>query len=373
MDALHCFQCEAKNPPGQPFCGHCGSALKLSEYIASRVKHELDDATRDREILETESAINVFERAWKWMRLAVGIFVGAGGLAIGVVLAVSGWQAADFLKTVKTAKQSVIDTSKQTEGAIKATSQLSVGEIQKASSEAIDANRTSSEKAAGLSKSLETTAAKTKSELNAEASSVRTDVASSKAELEQLKKLQPEFNSMRMQLAKATSDLADQQKVISNSEDFVKHVFSSHVNYYFDFTEFIQPNHSIVIPSTGNGKSTVVFMLVPDSPIDGTLQLQQRVAVQPVGSFLHIHNLILFFWGDPAAGLRTQPLSVSYFPDKSDKDLIKSLTFRDGRGYADDQPFPKFGQTDPDWKGNKWMPLAQQPTAAKPEEKAPKR
>ena len=44
-------------------------------------------------------------------------------------------------------------------------------------------------------------------------------------------------------------------------------------------------------------------------------------------------------------------LAVSYFPDKSDKEIIKALTIRDGRVYADDQPMPKFGQADPDFKG----------------------
>ena len=373
MDAHRCFQCEAKNPPDQSFCGQCGAALKLGDYISTRVRRELEDLVRDRNVVETESAINVFERAWKWMKLAFGIFAGAIGIVTAIILAVSGWQASDFLKTVNTAKQSVVSTANTTRDAINKTSIQSVNDIQKASSAAVKANLDSSADATRLSKDLKNTAAQTKSDLKSEAASVRSEVANSQSELEQLKRLQPEFDSMRAQLTRATSDLAEQQKVISSSEDFVKHVFSSHITYYFDLKEFVQPNHSIVIPATGGSKNSVVLMLLPDSPIDGTLQLQQRVAVQPAGSYFHIHNLILFFWGDPADSLKAEPLAVSYFPDKSDKEVIKTLTVRDGRVFADDQPFPKFGQADPDWKGNKWMPLVQPPPQpATPGVKVPK-
>ena len=63
------------------------------------------------------------------------------------------------------------------------------------------------------------------------------------------------------------------------------------------------------------------------------------------------------FWGDPAERLQTKSLSVSYFPDKSDKEIIRSLSERDGRVFADEEPLPKFSEPDPDFKGNKWIPL----------------
>jgi hypothetical protein len=362
MDARHCFQCEAKNPPDQSFCGQCGAALSLSDYISARVRRELADSIRDRNVVETESAINVFERALKWMKQAFGIFAGAVGLVVVVILGVSGWKASDFLKTVDSAKQSVVKSADATRQEIKKTSAQSVSDIQKASKKAIDANLASAANADRLSKNLNITASRTTAEFKGEATSLRTEVASSQSQLNEVKKLQPEFDSMRAQLAKATSDLAAQQKVISSSEEFVKQVFSTHVTYYFVFDNFIKPNHSIVIPAAPGVKNSVVYMLVPNTPIDGTLQLQYKVAVQPVGSYFHIHNLIIFFWGDPAENLKAEPLAVSFFPDKSDKDTIKSLYVRDGRVYADGQPFPKFGQPDPDWKGNKWIPFAQAAT-----------
>jgi hypothetical protein len=152
--------------------------------------------------------------------------------------------------------------------------------------------------------------------------------------------------------------------VISSSEEFVKQVFSTHITYMFAFENFVQPN-AVVIPAPQGVKNSIVMMLVPDSPIQGTLQLQYKIFVQPAGSYFQIRNLIIFFWGDPPQNLKTDGLAVSFFPDKSDKETIKALAVRDGRVYADDQPFPKFGQPDPDWKGTKWMPLPQQP-AGKP-------
>jgi hypothetical protein len=114
----------------------------------------------------------------------------------------------------------------------------------------------------------------------------------------------------------------------------------------------------VVPPSTKENKNTVVYLLLDAAPIEGTLQLQYFVSVQPPDSYLHIHNLVIFFWGDPAENLQQKPLSVSYFPDKSDKTMIKSLSEHDGRAFADDQPLPKFGQNDPDFKGDKWIPVS---------------
>ena len=107
--------------------------------------------------------------------------------------------------------------------------------------------------------------------------------------------------------------------------------------------------------ATHPGSNTTVLMLLSSSPIANTLQLQQRVAVQPAGSYLTIHNLIIFFWGDAPSVLESPPLSASYFPATSDKEIIQSLSLREGRVFADDQPLPKFGQPDPDFKGNKWI------------------
>jgi hypothetical protein len=321
------------------------------------VSKELASAVRDCDLLETESAIRVFERAWGWAELVTKVLLVPVVLVIGL-LGWLGWKEFDLSKAAQGAKEQIERTANTARSDISQASAKSIGEVQNESGKAISANRESAATAARLSDDVKLTASKTKDELKTEATSVRTEVANSKSELEAAKKLQPEFDSMRAQLGKATSDLAAQQKVISSSEEFVKHVFSTHATYLFGFNTFIQPN-VVVIPAPKGVKNSTVLMLVPDTPIDGTMQLQWGVFAQPPGSYTHVHNLILFFWGDPPEELKNNTLAVSFFPDKSDKETIKTLTVRDGRVYADDQPLPKFGQPDPDWKGNKWMPFAQ--------------
>jgi hypothetical protein len=119
-----------------------------------------------------------------------------------------------------------------------------------------------------------------------------------------------------------------------------------------------------VVPPPPGTKVTTVLLLLQSVPIPSTLQLQFHIFAQPPNSYFTIKNLVIFGWSDPPEVLKTQQLSASYFPDSSDKDIIHSLSEHDGRIFADDQPLPKFNQVDPDFKGNKWMPVVQNP--AKP-------
>ena len=341
-----CFQCETENPPEQSFCGSCGAALVLKEYISGQVSKELASAVRDRDTLETESAIKVFEKALGWVKLFGGVTVALLALFLGLV----GWKEIDLMKAADVAKQSIEGTTKQ-----------SIGEIQTASNQAKQANKESVSNADQLSREMKSTASQTNSELKRQAASVRAEVANSKSELEAVNRLRPEFDSMRAQLGKATSDLDAQQKVISSSEDFVKHVFSSHVISTFWLRDQFQSNYVVFPPPKGvPNSSATVLMLVPETPIDGTLQLQYSIFMEPPSSYWHIHNMILFSCPCDAMDLKNYSFDVSFFPDKSDKETIKAFTVRDGRVYADDQPMPKFGQqADPDWKGNKWMQVGQ--------------
>jgi hypothetical protein len=364
MTSRRCFQCETENPPEQSFCGSCGSALVLKDYIAGQVTKELETAVRDRDVLETESAIRVFEQAWKWTKLFLEVLA-VPFIVVVTLLGWLGWKEFDLSKTAQNQKEQIESTANTARNDIGQVSAKSVEEIQKESGKTIEANRDSAANAIRLSDGVKATASKTTKELQDEAASVRTEVANSKSEIEAVKQLQPEFDSMRTQLGKATSDLAAQQKVISSSEDFVKHVFSMHATYMFSISEFVQAN-AIVIPAPQGVKNSTVYMLVPDTPVDGTLQLQWGVYAQPPNSYLHIHNLIIFFWGENPNNLKANALAVSFFADKSDRETIKTLSFRDGRAYADDQPLPKFFQPDPEFKGNKWMPFISTPPPLQP-------
>jgi hypothetical protein len=102
-----------------------------------------------------------------------------------------------------------------------------------------------------------------------------------------------------------------------------------------------------------------VFLLLQSTPILGTLQLQFHIYAQPPNSYIiFTHNLVVFFWEPAPETLQQQQLSVSYFPDTGDKDIIHVLSLSKDRAFADGEPLPKFNQPDPDFKGNKWMPLS---------------
>ena len=370
-----CFQCEAENSPELSFCGRCGAALLLKDFVSQQVSKELATAVRDRDMLETESAIRVFERAWGWANL-VGRIVGVTlGVAIAIIITLAGWvgwRDIDFSKTTESAKQSVITTANRTSDEIKQTSSASVADIQKAARNAIEADRQSAEDAAHLSKGMQRAALQTRSELKGEAASVRSEVSQTKTELDAIKTLQPEFNKMRSQLAETTAELETQRKTLASSEEFVKQVFSTHVSYQFTFpkkwddknasnspdTPFIVNSVNVkgLAHHTGGATSTVVYMLVPYTPIDGTLQLQFQISVQPPESYFFVHNLIVFFWGDAPETLGNHPLNVSFYPDKSDKEIIKTISFHGERVFADDQPMPMYRDDDPNFTGNKWIP-----------------
>jgi hypothetical protein len=353
-----CFQCGRENPD-QAFCGVCGSPLALNEYISTLVKGQLAHTIRDRDVLEMDSSIKVFNKAWSWIRLIFGIAVTLlifGGLGVF-------WKASDFWTSVGIAKQSVVDTANNSRADIVGASSQFKRDIGTALTGGKDAIKTASEDAIRQSDDLKKTTVQSKTDISSEVKTFQADLAGSRKQLQAANELQPQMTAMQNQLAQATSDIQAQQKVISSSEDFVKSVFSAHV---FEIFQIGQPpvNRYAMIPPPPGAKLTTVFLLLRSVPISETVQVQYYVFSQPPNSYFAIKNLVIFLWNDPPDSLKTQQLSVSYFPDSSDKDIIQSLSEHDGRVFADDQPLPKFNQVDPDFKGNKWMPPVAAP--AKP-------
>jgi hypothetical protein len=315
-----------------------------------------------------DSSIKVFKQAWGWIKLIIGV---AAGLLVITGAGVF-WTASDFRSGVDAAKKSVTDTAKQSSDDIAHVSSQSKQDISNALDAGKKAINLASSDAVQQSQVLRKTMVQTQADVSRQTASLHNDIEGSRQELQAASKFGPEIEALRKQLAQASSDIQAQQKTLSSSQEFVKSVFSSHVTQYFTFklnagtahTVDSASRYAVVPPTTGASKNTVVLMLLDATPIVGTLQLQQRIYVQPPGSFLNIHNLVIFFWGDPASSLESQPLSVSYFPDKSDTDTIHSLSEHDGRMFADDQPLPKFNEADPDFKGNKWIKAASE--TAKP-------
>jgi hypothetical protein len=348
MTTKRCFQCEKENPPEQTFCGHCGASLVLKDYITAQVSKAVAESPRDRESLIKADAVEVFEKAWGWAKLTAEILL-IPVLAVVTLLGWLGWREFNLSKAAANAQQQIKGTANKARGDISQASAKSISDVQQESGKAIEANHISSANAAKLTQDLNNTASQTKGELKSEASDVRAEVSKSKLELQEVHKLQPEFDTMRSQLTKAASDLAAQQKVISSSEDFVKHVFSSHVTYIFTFPTLVQPNHSVALPLQQGGKNSVILMLLPNTPINGTLQLQWGIFVEPLTAYFSFHNLMVFFFPDKPTYLADTPLLVSLFPDTGDKKLFKTLEMKDGIAYIDGQPLPNVDHPDPAW------------------------
>jgi len=350
--SLKCYRCGHKNQD-QAFCGSCGWPLALNEYLSKSVKEQIGLAVRDRDVLETESSIRVFERAWGWVKIVMGISAALLAILGGGVV----WKVSDWRSSVDSAKQAVTDTSNAARKQIEEVSSRSAEDITKTASNANQAIQDASTNAERQSNELKKAASQTKREMLQERLSLRNDVETSRSQLQAADKLEPEMTAMSHQLAQATSEIQAQQKVISSSEDFVKSVFSSHTVDFFWVGQGPDKRYAVLPPPAG-GKQTAVFLLLRSTPIPETLQLQFHIFTQPQNSYFRVaHNLVIFFWADPPDNLKQQQLSVAYFPDSGDKELIQSLEMHDGRVFADGEPLPKFNQPDPDFKGSKWIHL----------------
>ena len=324
----------------------------MNYYISKKVKDQLVDTIQNRDVLERDSAIKVFKQAWDWIKLILGISVGLLVLSGGGVI----WKASDFWSGVDKAKQSVTDTAKKSSEEIARSSLQATQDITKTLESGKEAITTASSEAARQSQALKETMVQAQADITRQTISLQADIDSSRAGLQAASMIQSEIEDLRKQLLQATSDIQAQQKVLSSSEEFVKSVFSSYVVELFNIGQSPKTHYAVVPPVTKEDKRTIVWLLLDAAPIHGTLQLQYHVYVQPRNSYFHLtHNLIVFFWGDPAEILQQKTLSVSYFPDKSDRELIHALSEHDGRVFADNEPLPKLNKPDPDFKGNKWI------------------
>jgi hypothetical protein len=130
-----CFQCEHENHSPQNFCGNCGAPLALSDFVAIRVATEVANAVKDRDVLEKDSAIKVFERAYGWVKIVGGI-----GLATVALVSLLGlWKASDWWATVDRAKRAVTDSASHAEVEIDSSSKSALSGIQTAAKGAKDA------------------------------------------------------------------------------------------------------------------------------------------------------------------------------------------------------------------------------------------
>jgi hypothetical protein len=196
-----CYKCEHVNPD-QSFCGICGSPLVLDDFITAKVNDRLKDAIRDRDVLETDSAVKVFQKALDWMKL---LFLGAA-VALAIVGVAVGYQTWDFSKGAEKAKQSVADAAKKSSDDISAVSLQSKKEFAAAK---IDITVASDNVANSTA-------------------SFRKDLEASRHQLQAASDLHGQLEKLQTKLEQTNGAVEKQQKLLSSSQDFVKDVFKTH-------------------------------------------------------------------------------------------------------------------------------------------------
>lgn len=332
---MRCHQCgNDDSNENQKFCGNCGVPLNLSQFISARVETELAQRTRERDLIERETAIRIFEKVFGWLRI---LGAACALVAIPAIFFV-GYKYTDLNTTISAAKQSVSQVATNERKDIEAASKAAQQSVAQISSRTAHEGQAVVEAAAGA-----------KRQIADQTRQAQVDVAALRGQLQDAARLQPEMISIREELTK-------QQKVLSSSGDFVRSVFSSHRMDYFQGGGADSSRYKVLPRKSGVGAT--VYLLLSKPPIRQTLQLQYHIFAQPGNSYLNIHNLVIFSWGDPAGSLDQHELSASYFPDDSDTEIINTLSEADGRIYADGQPLFRFGEADPGFTGNKWIKVS---------------
>jgi len=207
-----CFHCDKDSPTSNDFCGSCGSPLTLDSYIASRVKAQLATDLKHRDVLEAESSIKVFTKAWGWMRLI-------GGIAVTLLLVSGGalaWKASGFWENVQKANDSVSEKAKTTAADISQTAAKSKQDLSSALSQAKGEIASTSSEAIKQSESMRYASVQAKNEISNETKTFRTDLQSSRQRLDAANKMQPELENLRQQLDAANKSIGEQQKVLSS-------------------------------------------------------------------------------------------------------------------------------------------------------------
>jgi|GEM_PF-1905444 len=364
MDKI-CFRCEAKNSLDQTFCGACGSALALPAFITQQVDTRITEATRDRELVETESALRIFQKAYGWAKL-VATLCGAllAILAIGAT-----WRfidlrsAADSAETAinrsqKSAEATINDTASKAQSDVVAKSQASLSAITLAADTAEKSSSKSQHIAEAQERSVAKQADSLRQDLSKQSGAVTRDVESARAQIKAASDLQPQMQSMQQQLREAQNQIQAQQKVITSSEDFAKQIFSSRVSLNYDLKTLEKEKFAVLDAKPDDGL-VAVYLRLFNTPVNNTVEVQFNQIPAAPNSFIAFHNILVLFLQTAAEPeLLSKPISLAYFPDKADKTIINKLEVRDGRVYADGESLPKFGQADPDFKGSKWSQMA---------------
>lgn len=344
-ERLDCHGCGHSNSE-QAFCGQCGKPLALQDFLQTCVRDTLKDVVRDKNLVEMDVFYKVAERLFTWARIAVATL--AVVLAPIAFIGIEKWS--DLYTTIDREKSSIASTSEASQNDIrKSTAEYRKG-IQSATDSAQMTIESATKQAVSKSATVERSAAAALGLIESSSLRLEDSVTRVNSQLQTAQTLKQEVTQLRNDLAGARKEIEEQQKVLLNQELFVKNIFSSHRFDVFDANS--APAIFRIVPTPPKG--AIIYMLLSHIPVAETVQIQYHIFSQPRTSYVVMDNLVYFVWSDSVKDFLPKQLTVSYFPDKTRTQLLKSIREKDGRIYVDDEPFPKVGP-DPDYKGNKWF------------------
>lgn len=295
--------------------------------MQTRVDSAIAGKFKDQKLVDIETSQAVAERVHGWAKI-FAFFVALPVAALLLLLTVAGIEKySDFTKMVEKASTQAKIKIDQTRSDV----EQAQSRANEAKSKADEAAKTADAVTAQVNRQLGSATEVTK---NVHALSSRV------AELEKQTSSQMSASTQHVEarvsdldrkIDAAVQDLGEQQKKLASTDELVKALFSKGRTELFPMTG--DSPRTVIIPSK---IGAIVFMLLSSAPIYQTLELKWRVASQPRGSYTVNNNVVIFFWGDPAANLKAYPMEVTYVPDPTSKAPFKTLVLKDKIVFADD-------------------------------------
>jgi hypothetical protein len=330
---MNCPNCNSPSSDGKKYCADCGTPLDpqmrhVEVLVKAQVERAVQEKFKDQKLVDIETSQAIAERLHGWAKL-LAFFV---AIPLAIILVALGFAGVEKYSDFKNMIGSVENEVKP--------------KIEQAKSDSEQAQKTAREAKADAEaskKTIESATAEAKKQLGSATELARSVKALSdrvsgveQQTSDQLKgsgkRVDARVAELDSKIDAAIKDIAEQQRRLASTDELVKTLFSKGTTEYFQ-TKTNGPN--VVVYPVSNG--AIVYLLLGSVPIDQTVQLKWRVASQPRNSYNIRNNLVMFFWGESAEGLRQFPLEVTYVPDPTSKTApFKTLVLKDNAIFADE-------------------------------------
>lgn len=327
---MNCTQCGANNTDGKNFCADCGTLLtsQLIPVINTQIEKYVKDNLKDRDLVDVQTTEAIAERFLKWGKW----FLVPLTILLSVLAAIlTFFGIRDVTDVHKAAQQAITESNAATKTAADASTKA-----QEAEAKAVAATKMIDEATARLAEQVNKANTSSKNAMGVE-QKFEGEIADAR------KHVDDRVVGLDASVKKANEAIAAQQATLTDTNQLLKKLFSQGQVETFATSKGNLPNYAVYsFPSSPQTpqqqRGALVFMLLKAAPIYQTLQINFRIYVQPKSSYQIDGNLVRFFWGDPADGLKQFPLEVSYVPDPTYKGVVYSkLSVKDGHIYADDK------------------------------------